>query len=103
MNILVIDTSSNEYITVGLKIDGKIDNIQQKINKQKAQVALPLIDKLLKKHALNLSDITKIEVNSGPGSFTGIRVGISIANALSFALQISVNNKKIGEFVDPVY
>ncbi len=103
MTTLIIDTSSNDHIVVGLRWNGKTDNIKQKIGRQKAQVVMPLFDKLLKKHSLKLSDITDIEVNAGPGSFTGIRVGISIANALSFALNISVNNMPIGGFVDPIY
>lgn len=103
MNTLVIDTSSNQHIAAGLQIDGKLDIIEQKIDTRKAQVVLPLFDKLLKKNNLKMSDISAIEVNTGPGSFTGIRVGISIANALAFALGISVNKKPIGEFVDPVY
>lgn len=101
--ILLIDTSSNEYITVGLGIDKKVYKIKQKITIQKAQVVLPLINKLLKKHMLKSSNISAIQVNHGPGSFTGLRVGIAIANALSYALKISVNNKQIGDFVEPLY
>ena len=47
--------------------------------------------------------IDAIEVNAGPGSFTGLRVGASIANALSFALGIPVNGKPLGEIVEPRY
>ncbi|MFH1536127.1 MAG: hypothetical protein ABIC96_03620 [Patescibacteria group bacterium] len=36
-----------------------------------------------------------IEVETGPGSFTGLRVGVSVANALGFALNIPVNGKKM--------
>ena len=103
MNTLLIDTSSNQVIKVGLRIDGKEDIIEQKIDRQKAQIVLPLIDKLTKKHKLALSDIKSIEVNTGPGSFTGIRVGIAIANALGFTLKVPVNGGEIGAFVTPVY
>lgn len=41
-----------------------------------------------------LDDLTEIEVNPGPGSFTGTRVGVTIANALAFALKIKVNGHK---------
>lgn len=103
MNTLVIDTSSNQEIIVGIQIDGKDDIVRQKISVQKAQVVLPLIDRLLRKHQLKLSNVNAVKVNTGPGSFTGLRVGVAIANALSFALKIPVNNKKIGTFVEPEY
>ena len=47
------------------------------------------------------SDIDALEVNPGPGSFTGTRVGVAIANALGYGLEIKVN----GSFnpVEPIY
>ncbi len=39
------------------------------------------------------SDITQVEVNPGPGSFTGVRVGVSVANAIAFANGIKVNGQ----------
>lgn len=112
MIILTIDTSSNKEIRVVLKIGGKEKVMTQKIGTQKAQAphrtgagqaVLPLIDKVLKKKKIRLSDIKSIEVNTGPGSFTGLRVGVAVANALAFTLKIPVNGKKIGEFVEPSY
>lgn len=91
---LLIDTTSNKQIVVGLMINSSQYWIKRKIEAQKAQVTLPLIDKLLKKHGLRVNDINRIEVNTGPGSFTGIRVGMAIANALSFALKIPVKTIK---------
>lgn len=88
MLTLLIDTADNKEIKVGLVIGGKKYWLKRKVNFQKAQVVLPMIDELLKKHYLKLSQLEKIEVNSGPGSFTGIRVGLSVANALRFALGI---------------
>lgn len=102
-NILFINTSSNERIEVGLEINGKRFDLKKKITNKKAQVVLPMIQSLLEKHSLKLQDITAIKVNTGPGSFTGLRVGISVANALSFALGISVNEKSLGEFIEPIY
>lgn len=98
-----IDTANNKEIIVGLTIDGKEDTLHQQIDKRRAQVVLPMIETLLKKHALSFKDITAIEVNPGPGSFTGLRVGITIANTLSYLLKVSVNNKPVGEFVEAVY
>jgi len=87
-NILLIDTSSNKLISVGIRINGKEYFIKRKIGKHKAQVVLPMIDKLLRQYKVSLKDLRSIEVNAGPGSFTGIRVGMAIANALSFSLKI---------------
>lgn len=100
---LIIDTASNEKVTVGLRINDREYKVEQKIDQRKAQAVLPLIDQIIKKHKLQPSDIDKIEVNTGPGSFTGLRVGISVVNALSFALKIPVNGKKAGEFVQALY
>lgn len=103
MNILILDTSDNKEIMVGLKVNNKEYLQAEKIKSNKTQTILPLIDKLLKKHSLKPKDLSGIEVNIGPGSFTGLRVGIAIANALSFALKIPVNGKKIGEIITPLY
>jgi tRNA threonylcarbamoyladenosine biosynthesis protein TsaB len=102
-NILFIDTSSNKEVVVGLEIDSKEDLQKQPLDTRKAQAVLPMIEDLLKKHKLEFKDISEIKVNPGPGSFTGVRVGVSIANALGFLLKIPVNNKVTGEFVEPVY
>lgn len=101
--ILFIDTSSNQEITVNLEISGKKHIIKEKIGTQKAQVVLPMIERLCKDHKISLKDVHEIRVNTGPGSFTGLRIGISIANALAYTLKIPVNGKKIGELVEPTY
>ncbi len=48
------------------------------------------LEKFLKHQKVKMSDLTKVVVCSGPGSFTGIRVGVSLAQALAFALHIPV-------------
>lgn len=103
MNTLIIDTTSNQKIIVTLRVHNKVFKKEREIEKNRDQAVLPMIDEILKEHKLSVNDLNSIEVNTGPGSFTGIRVGISVANALAFALKIPVNNKKIGEFVDGVY
>ncbi len=103
MNVLIIDSSDNKQITVGLEIDGEEYENTKKITSGSSQVVLPMINSILKKHKLSLKDIYEIEVNTGPGSYTGLRVGIAIANALSFTLRIPVNGKKIGNIISPKY
>ena len=100
---LKIDTTKREEVKVELE-DPRNGKTQRLIQKQKlgSQVLLPMIVKILKKNELNLKDLTAVEVNCGPGSFTGTRVGVSVANALGFALDVPVNGKK-GKIVVPIY
>lgn len=93
--ILQIDTKNQKVITVVLKSKGKIVKSASEENEYGSQVLLPLITKLLQDTGCKLQDLKGIEVEKGPGSFTGLRVGVSVANALGFALSIPVNGKQI--------
>lgn len=93
MNKLIIDTTDNKKTTIKLESGKKIDEIT-KASKPKSQTTLLLIDKLLKRNHLKSSEIGEIEVNTGPGSFTGTRVGVAIANALGFGLNAPVNGRR---------
>jgi len=101
--LLKINTTEREKVTVELT-DQKSVIKDQLVQTQKlgSQVLLPMIVKILKKNKIGFSDLTGIEVNIGPGSFTGTRVGVAVANALGFALNIPVNDKK-GKIVIPIY
>ena len=48
----------------------------------------PQIDQVLKDHGLSIGDVTAIAVSHGPGSFTGIRIGVATARALAQCLNI---------------
>lgn len=102
MNVIYIDTADNTKIIVKLKTDAKEFVKERKIEVRSSQLVLRLIDELLKENNFKPKNLTGIEVNTGPGSFTGIRVGISIANALSFSLGIPVNGNKIENGQTPV-
>lgn len=103
MNKLIIDSSDGKEIHIGLEIESKKYLLKHKVDSKKTQAILPLIDKILKKYSLESEDINSINVNTGPGSFTGLRIGTSIANTLGFVLRIPVNGKNIGELVEPIY
>jgi tRNA threonylcarbamoyladenosine biosynthesis protein TsaB len=70
-----------------------------------SQQLLPLIDKMLRKIGKSVQDISEIEVNLGPGSFTGLKVGCSIGNCLGFLLEIPVNGRIILKdgLTEPLY
>ncbi|MFA5932931.1 MAG: tRNA (adenosine(37)-N6)-threonylcarbamoyltransferase complex dimerization subunit type 1 TsaB [Microgenomates group bacterium] len=91
--ILHINTKDSKLITVALKDKNKVVGEMSEENEYGSQVLLPLITKLLKKEDLEFKDLTEVEVEEGPGSFTGLRVGATVAQALGFALNIPVNGK----------
>lgn len=90
MKILSISTSSN-IASVSISEDDKcilelnIDN-----NKTHSETLMPLIDNLFKKTAIQLSNIDLLACDVGPGSFTGIRIGISSVKAIAESLNIPV-------------
>ena len=103
---LSIDTTRREKIIVKLTIDGNEFIKEEEGASRKNQAVLPMIMQLLKDHTLELQNLTAIEVNPGPGSFTGIRVGVAIGNALSYILKIPINGHMIENgtsLIEPVY
>ncbi len=63
---------------------------------------LPAADKLLKKNKVKTENLGLIIVNVGPGSFTGTRVGVATANAISFGLDIPVISVKNKEKIEDI-
>jgi len=90
---LYIDATNSEKLTVTVGDE----EIIAEARKEKSQMLLPLIVELLNRKNKKLTDLTEIEVNPGPGSFTGIRVGVAIAQALGWSLKIPVNGRKVGK------
>lgn len=89
--ILYINTRDQKVVNVALEEGDKTVASLSEENEYGSQVLLPLIIKLLQHRKLGFSDLDRIEVEAGPGSFTGLRVGASVAQALGFALNIPVN------------
>lgn len=92
--ILFVDTSSVEKIMVAIEVNGKKVE-KSAVRPSQAQMVLPMIEEILKSQKIRLSDISEIKVNTGPGSFTGLRVGIAVTNALGFLLEVPVNGKAV--------
>lgn len=101
--ILIIDTSHSQATRVTLDIDG--ENYEKVFSSKvlKSQMVLSLLEELLSKTNILLTDIWEIQVNSGPGSFTGLRVGHVIAQLLSALLNVPVNGVPAGRLSPPVY
>jgi tRNA threonylcarbamoyladenosine biosynthesis protein TsaB len=68
----------------------KIAEYKWQAHRRLADTLLKEIDNLLKSVNKELSDLEKIAIYKGPGSFTGLRIGISVANALGYSLDVPV-------------
>lgn len=101
MKIFRIDTSDNKELKIGL--DDKTFVYKQTETSLRAENTLEKIDSILKEKKLSIYDISEISVNRGPGSFTGLKIGTAIGNALSFSLAIPINGKELGDIEIPVY
>lgn len=90
MKILYIDTSSS-YLYAGIVSDKKLlCDIKKEFGHSLSEEALPYIVELFNKQNLKATDIDKIIVVNGPGSFTGIRIGITIAKVFAWSLNIPI-------------
>lgn len=88
--ILFIDTSEFSALTFAIINGGTVKISSSEVAFNENYRTNLLLEKFLKHHKVDMSELKKIIVCSGPGSFTGIRVGVSLAQALGFALNIPV-------------
>jgi tRNA threonylcarbamoyladenosine biosynthesis protein TsaB len=102
-NMLSIDTADNKEVIVILRTNGIEYTRKHTGHIRSSQIVLPLIEDLVNESGLRIQDLTQVKVNTGPGSYTGLRVGVAIANALGTSLGIPVNGKSIGQLVEPIY
>ena len=85
MMLLAVETTAI-LATVALFQDGAlIAEREADAGKKHAETVLPLIDDLLEESGVSISQIDLFAVDIGPGSFTGVRIGVSLVNALAFA------------------
>lgn len=88
--ILYIDTSSS-YLYAAIVSDNEVkEEIKQEYGHQLSKVALPEIVTMFESSNITPQDITKIIVVNGPGSFTGIRIGITIAKVYAWSLKVPI-------------
>lgn len=101
-SILCIDTTDNSCIILALEKDGKRVEESIKQTGWTSQALLPFIDRFLNTHKIRMQELTGVEVARGPGSFTGLRVGVAVANILGWIFQIPVNGIQ-DNVVEPIY
>lgn len=100
---LYIDTRNNAKVSARLDVDNAIFEAFSDSPTKRPESILTLVDSVCNKAQIKPSDIDEIYVEEGPGSYTGLKVGVSVANALSFSLNKKINGKPLGEIVEPTY
>ena len=98
--VLYIDTTDFNKATFAVLDGKKVFKRVCKIDQHRSHETLGLLDQFLKSQKIRnpQSAIAKIVVNKGPGSYTGVRVGVTIAMALGFAWGAKVSALSAADF-----
>lgn len=89
MKILAFDTST-EYCSVAVWADGELYTRDVLAGQRHSELLLPLVGEMLAERGLSLRALDGIAFGSGPGSFTGLRIGCGVAQGLAFGAGLPV-------------
>jgi len=87
VNLLAIDAST-EACSVAILFNEEVFHEFELCPQSHSLLLLPMVDRLLAKSGAKLSDFDALIYGRGPGSFTGVRIGIGVAQGLAFAADI---------------
>ncbi|MFQ9923692.1 MAG: tRNA (adenosine(37)-N6)-threonylcarbamoyltransferase complex dimerization subunit type 1 TsaB [Beduini sp.] len=88
MRTIVMDTS-NHYLAIALYEDGLLRASRQlEALKQQSELAIPVLKDLMDGQHWQMKDIDEMVVSLGPGSYTGVRIAMTIAKTLSSVMPI---------------
>ena len=87
--LLAIDTAAPR-LQLALLRGEAVDTLVEDMSTGQAERIFPAIAELLARNGTTYADLTRIAVTTGPGSFTGLRIGLSAARGLGLALNIPV-------------
>ncbi len=85
--ILALDTAT-ETCSVALMVGDKVYSRSEFAPRDHTKKILPMVDEVLKEAGLTLNDLDALAFGRGPGSFTGVRIGIGIAQGLAFGADL---------------
>jgi tRNA threonylcarbamoyladenosine biosynthesis protein TsaB len=90
MYVLTIKTDSPEAEIVLYKDSQRVAYEKWAAHRQLAATIHQKIEEIISREQISLSDISGLVVYRGPGSFTGLRIGITVANALADSLNVPI-------------
>ncbi len=89
MKVLFIDTHSEVVRTI-VKLDDKMITEESKSERSHSEVIVPTLKKVLERAEITVDELDEIIVVNGPGSFTGVRLGVTIAKGIAFCKKIPI-------------
>lgn len=87
MKLLALDTAT-ENCSVALWLEGSVLAREQELGRGHAERILPMVDEILASAGVELGQLDAIAVGLGPGGFTGVRLGVSVAQGLAFGVGL---------------
>lgn len=85
---ILID-SSNTNLSLGISKDHVVvQQVSYEAWQQQSELLVAELDKLMKKAKITRQDISYVVVSKGPGSYTGVRIALSVAKVMAFALKV---------------
>ena len=88
MKILALETSAKSVSAAVVENGAVLASAYQNMGLTHSVTLMPLVDSMLKNAGLTAKDMELIAVAAGPGSFTGLRIGVSAAKGLAWALEL---------------
>lgn len=89
MKFLALDTAT-EACSVALSFDGKLLTLDEVCPQQHSKRILPMVQQLLSEAGVQLSQLDGLVYGRGPGSFTGVRIGVGVVQGLAFGADLPV-------------
>ncbi len=89
MKILALDTAT-ESLSVALSLDGVVTGFQSRPGRGHGTHLLAAVDDLLAAAGVDLAALDCLAVGRGPGAFTGVRIGVSVAQGLGLAAELPI-------------
>jgi tRNA threonylcarbamoyladenosine biosynthesis protein TsaB len=87
---LIINTA-HRHLSLGLLKDGVfVDGIHELAFKSQSEIILPHLKQLLESHGLIPQDLNQVHIGLGPGSYTGVRIGLSVVKVLALVCNFEV-------------
>jgi len=89
MRFAALETAT-EWCSVALWADGEIAALERRAEHRHSELALPMLERLLKSAGMTAAQLDAVAFGAGPGAFTGLRIACGLAQGLAFARGLPV-------------